>query len=334
MGSIFETTMLICFGLSWPLNLAKAYRAKTTKGTSLPFILLITFGYVAGITAKIMNGQINYVLAAYILNIAIVMLNIAVYFRNLALDRRNETNGENTETDRKLTADFNVLEDIEMKLDRNELSNYHMLNELTTGNGIVIMGGTADREIPVSELKQAFSLTENIFNRSLSHLTIADARIAFDGCAAELNPEAMLLHIGDEDLDTFEAKTFESDYRALISHIRDYAPKCRIAMITVANPDKNDLIAEMNRSIRHIAESERCEFCDINAMLWTPKETNELINFIYDTGFESPLTIKRPVYSLVRMLFSYQRVNKPVLADISSVTAKDTAKKNASQHIA
>ena len=84
MGSILETTMLICFGFSWPLNVIKAYKAGTAKGTSLPFILLIITGYIAGISAKIISEQINYVLIAYIINLAIVSLNVAVYFRNVS----------------------------------------------------------------------------------------------------------------------------------------------------------------------------------------------------------------------------------------------------------
>ena len=88
MGSILETVMLVCFGFSWPLNVIKAYRAKTAKGTSLPFILLIITGYIAGISAKLISGQINYVLIAYILNLAIVSLNIIVYFRNVSLDKK------------------------------------------------------------------------------------------------------------------------------------------------------------------------------------------------------------------------------------------------------
>lgn len=87
MGSILETVMLICFGFSWPLNVIKAYKAKTAKGTSLPFILLIITGYIAGIAAKVITGQINYVLIAYIVNLAIVSLNIAIYFRNVSLDK-------------------------------------------------------------------------------------------------------------------------------------------------------------------------------------------------------------------------------------------------------
>lgn len=89
MAPIFETVMLICFGLSWPLNVIKAYKARTTKGTSLPFILLIITGYIAGITAKLVSGQINYVLAVYLLNLVIVSLNVAVYIRNAALDRKH-----------------------------------------------------------------------------------------------------------------------------------------------------------------------------------------------------------------------------------------------------
>lgn len=88
MCSILETTMLVCFGFSWPLNVIKAYKARTTKGTSLPFILLIIVGYIAGISAKVISGQINYVLIAYIINLAIVSLNIIIYFRNVSLDKK------------------------------------------------------------------------------------------------------------------------------------------------------------------------------------------------------------------------------------------------------
>ena len=89
MGAIFETVMLVCFGLSWPINVVKAYKTQTTKGTSLPFIFLIITGYVAGITAKIITEQINYVLVVYIINLIIVMLNVVVYIRNYRLDKKN-----------------------------------------------------------------------------------------------------------------------------------------------------------------------------------------------------------------------------------------------------
>ena len=88
MSSVFESVMLVCFGLSWPLNVVKAYRARTAKGMSLPFILLIISGYIAGIAAKLISGQTNYVLIVYLLNLAIVSVNVLVYFRNVSLDRK------------------------------------------------------------------------------------------------------------------------------------------------------------------------------------------------------------------------------------------------------
>ncbi|MBO5021684.1 MAG: hypothetical protein IKI97_15505 [Clostridia bacterium] len=89
MSSIFETIMLVCFGLSWPINVIKAYKARTAKTTSLPFILLIFTGYIAGISSKVVSGQMNYVFVVYLINLAIVLLNIVVYFRNVALDKNS-----------------------------------------------------------------------------------------------------------------------------------------------------------------------------------------------------------------------------------------------------
>ena len=89
MGAVLESVMLICFGLSWPLNVIKAYKAGTTKGSSLPFILLIITGYIAGITAKLISGQVNYVLIVYLLNLVIVSMNVVIYFRNAALDKKH-----------------------------------------------------------------------------------------------------------------------------------------------------------------------------------------------------------------------------------------------------
>ena len=62
-GHLFEALMLICFGFSWPLNVIKAYKARTAKGTSLAFIFLIITGYLAGITAKFVNHLIHAITA-------------------------------------------------------------------------------------------------------------------------------------------------------------------------------------------------------------------------------------------------------------------------------
>ena len=41
MAEIFETLMLVCFGLSWPISVVKSYKACTAQGKSLMFELAI-----------------------------------------------------------------------------------------------------------------------------------------------------------------------------------------------------------------------------------------------------------------------------------------------------
>lgn len=86
MAELLEATMLICFGLSWPLNAYKSYQAGTAAGTSWQFIALITAGYLAGIAAKLLAGSINWVLTVYGINLICLGLNWAVYLRNRHLD--------------------------------------------------------------------------------------------------------------------------------------------------------------------------------------------------------------------------------------------------------
>lgn len=93
VAEVLEAAMLICFGLSWPLNALKGYKARTAAGSSWQFIALITAGYFAGIAAKFASGSINWVLAVYFINLLCIAANWAVYFRNVRLDKNRTTAG-------------------------------------------------------------------------------------------------------------------------------------------------------------------------------------------------------------------------------------------------
>ena len=95
MAEILEIIMIVSFGASWPLNLIKSYKARTTKGKSLAFLLLIFFGYIAGIASKLVNesymadfGNKWYVLCFYILNFLMVGADVCMYVRNYRLDKK------------------------------------------------------------------------------------------------------------------------------------------------------------------------------------------------------------------------------------------------------
>ena len=97
MAELFEIIMIVSFGFSWPMNVIKSYRARTTKGKSLPFLCLILMGYIAGIASKFVNDAYMatfaekwYVLFFYVLNFCMVFVDFLLYFRNLRIDRESE----------------------------------------------------------------------------------------------------------------------------------------------------------------------------------------------------------------------------------------------------
>lgn len=95
MAEILEIVMIVSFGASWPMNVIKSYKAKTTKGKSIAFLCLIFFGYIAGIASKFSNAAYMaafsekwYVLFFYILNLLMVGMDIILYIRNKQLDKK------------------------------------------------------------------------------------------------------------------------------------------------------------------------------------------------------------------------------------------------------
>ena len=100
MAEILEIIMVVSFGASWPMNVVKSYKARTTKGKSLGFLLLIFFGYIAGIASKLVNETYMaqfaskwYVLVFYCLNFIMVGIDLCLYARNKKLDKAAANKG-------------------------------------------------------------------------------------------------------------------------------------------------------------------------------------------------------------------------------------------------
>ena len=87
MEQLFEVLMIVCFGVSWPFNIAKSWKAKTARGKSLLFEVCILVGYLCGIAGKFITGNVTYVLVAYVINVVMVAVDILLTLRNIALDK-------------------------------------------------------------------------------------------------------------------------------------------------------------------------------------------------------------------------------------------------------
>ena len=101
MAEIFEIGMVLCFGASWPFNVIRAYKARTAKGTSLLFTLLIEIGYISAIIGKFVaahdasvkgepywNAVKIIAFIFYWINLAMVSAGLIIYFRNKKLDAK------------------------------------------------------------------------------------------------------------------------------------------------------------------------------------------------------------------------------------------------------
>lgn len=82
MVEVFESIMLICFGISWPISVYKSITSKSTKGKSAVFMIAILIGYISGITGKMISHNINYVVVLYFVNFMVVSLDLVLYFIN------------------------------------------------------------------------------------------------------------------------------------------------------------------------------------------------------------------------------------------------------------
>ena len=87
---VLEAGMLVCFGISWPFNIAKSLRSRTAKGKSVIYEILVVVGYFFGLAAQIILGDVNYVMIFYIVDILMVTTDIILTFRNRRLDRERD----------------------------------------------------------------------------------------------------------------------------------------------------------------------------------------------------------------------------------------------------
>ena len=71
---------MLCFGVSWPVAAYKTYKCKCVQGKSIWFSTLILFGYLCGITHKLLYS-LDFVIILYLLNTAFLLLDMFLWFK-------------------------------------------------------------------------------------------------------------------------------------------------------------------------------------------------------------------------------------------------------------
>ena len=90
LANILETLMIVSFGISWPMNIIRSYKSRSTKGKSILFNYFILFGYICGVISKILSGTYNLAFYFYFPNITMVTWDIFLYYRNKKLEAKEQ----------------------------------------------------------------------------------------------------------------------------------------------------------------------------------------------------------------------------------------------------
>lgn len=86
VGQCLEAGMLICFGISWPVDILRTWRVRRTEGKSLAFMVLVLVGYMLGLSAKLVRAAQDGtppegVTTLYMLNAVFIVVDIALTMR-------------------------------------------------------------------------------------------------------------------------------------------------------------------------------------------------------------------------------------------------------------
>lgn len=77
--SILEAGMMVCFGASWPFQVAKTYKTKNVKGKSILFLWLVELGYILGMLHHILYAP-DKVIFLYLLNFFLVGADMILFY--------------------------------------------------------------------------------------------------------------------------------------------------------------------------------------------------------------------------------------------------------------
>lgn len=150
-----------------------------------------------------------------------------------------------------------------------EAEEYMELNEIAEKNleenGVVIMGSTFAKEMPVGELVQSFELDYNVYNRSFTDLSIADAETLFANCVQTLEPAKIILQLGETDLERGFKSVPEliKEYTALVKDIKKRNRFSDIVIVSVCENANGIQPAEFNSQLEKMADGLGCKYADI-----------------------------------------------------------------------
>lgn len=136
---------------------------------------------------------------------------------------------------------------------------FHAINDMAIKGEIVIFGSSFTANFPFYELSQSYVMSNAIYNRSISDITIKDAIEVLQQCVIDIKPRKVFLCFGESEPDL---KVAIADYKKLIYKLKEKLPNCDIFVLSVKEID--DETKSFNESLLTLTERENVKFLKIN----------------------------------------------------------------------
>ena len=136
------------------------------------------------------------------------------------------------------------------KVYEREAEEYMKLNELAVSNGVVMMGSTFAKDIPVGELRQVF-----------------DAEPVLINCVETLAPSKIVLQLGETDLERGFKTIPEiiAEYTNVVKALKKRNRFTDIVIVSVCETGNGTQPAEFNAQLEKMAKKLGCKYADITS---------------------------------------------------------------------
>lgn len=153
-----------------------------------------------------------------------------------------------------------------MNIYERELDNFRKLNKIANKNGVVLFGSSFAKDIPVCELKQSFNMDCDIYNRSVTDLSVFDAEMLLDNCVIDLAPKKVLIQLGETDLERGYRTIPEivKAYEKIITKLKSADKRCDIVIVSVCSSSAEIHPEELNKQLELVARKAKCKYADVS----------------------------------------------------------------------
>ena len=163
-----------------------------------------------------------------------------------------------------------------------KIRRFHELNKIALKGRIVFAGSSLMEQFPVYEMLLNRGLPYIIYNRGIGGYTTTELLENLETCVLDLEPGAVFLNIGTNDMngEDYVLGEFLKRYEQIVSEIRNKLPLTKLFLLAFypvnqeAAPDPvtreafrcrtNERIQEANREIRKIADRYQAVYLDLN----------------------------------------------------------------------